>query len=272
MNAETFLISGPRQQAAGDFLLGSAEDFLGGAPSATRPTAPLPSASGAGGVLADGHHAGSDLTAEERAAMGPAPGPDMTPGLVLHPDGRREVKWMPIAGKLSTMGEARKQSLRSEIDVGRANLGEYNTWLKEKLTNPAAGLVPLTQMAPSAQTARNAFDVLGAAGLAMTPTVDPERARSQKELMERPDAEPDTASKVTAGAIKVALGIPESMTSPAAVATMGASAAVQRGAALAFLADTGRHTPEAARAAGAASVEGDAQEMTEAIGGLALNF
>lgn len=116
----------------------------------------------------------------------------------------------------------------------------------------ALSLVPR----PTAQQVQDAFDVV----------------RNPLDLA-APSRPPSEAAKVTAGVANVGRGVAESLVSPLGVATMGTGAlpgAAGRAVSGAFLADMARHVPEQARAAGAASVEGDTQEKVEAFGNLAV--
>ena len=105
------------------------------------------------------------------------------------------------------------------------------------------GLVPISRLAPSAQTVQNALDVLASSS--------PELSQAEsEELLLRKEQPPDVLSKTVAGVEGSLLRGAESMTSPAMLATAGlatAPAAVGRIASGAFAAHMASQVPEASK-------------------------
>jgi hypothetical protein len=137
------------------------------------------------------------------------------------------------------------------------------------LADPKFIVEPLVSLPRvTGQNFADALDVIAAGALA------PTRPDLAQTVMEAPSRAPSTAEKVAAGVVNVAKTVPETFTSPLGVATLGMSAlpqVAQRVVSGGFAADMARHVPEAARAAGEASVTGDAEANVEAIGSLLLN-
>lgn len=139
-------------------------------------------------------------------------------------------------------------------------------------------LEPLAKVAGSVtgQQVQDAFDYLNQkwAGFVAPKMGAPLSDQEKQELVGSRSEPPSTSAKVTAGAQNVAAGAANSFTSPLGIATLGQGALpqlAQRLVSLGFAVDMGRHLPEAASAAGAASVSGDAQEKTEAFGSLLVD-
>jgi hypothetical protein len=137
---------------------------------------------------------------------------------------------------------------------------------------------PLVKVAKSVtgQQVEDAFDYLNQkwAGFVAPKMGVPLSDQEKQEVVGSRSEPPATAAKVTAGAQNVAAGAANAFTSPLGIATLGQGALpqlAQRLISLGFAVDMGRHLPEAAQAAGAASVSGDAQEKTEAFGSLVVD-
>jgi phage FluMu protein gp41 len=89
----------------------------------------------------------------------------------------------------------------------------------------------------------------------------------------RPQQKPEKIDQAVAGVQNVAANAVNSLTSPVGIATLGQGAlpsVLGKAVTGAFVADMARHTPEAARAAGEASVNGDLQQKIEAYGNLGV--
>jgi hypothetical protein len=89
----------------------------------------------------------------------------------------------------------------------------------------------------------------------------------------RPQQKPEKIDQAVAGVQNVAANAVNSLISPVGLATLGQGAlpsVLGKAVTGAFVADMARHTPEAARAAGEASVNGDLQQKIEAYGNLGV--
>lgn len=153
------------------------------------------------------------------------------------------------------------------VDTARAAIEDPGAAITEPL-------LKVTEMAPSRQEIQDAFDVLTAQMVVGTPEIPSEEAyQRSEELMGGPSQAPGPAAQATQAAIKVGLGVPEFMTSPLGIATLGQGMlpqALQRGVSGAFAVDMARHIPEQAQAAGEASVMGDVGQQVEAFGNLGI--
>lgn len=124
------------------------------------------------------------------------------------------------------------------------------------------------------QDIADAIDVLGAAGYATSGAPSAEKSALAQEIMAAPSRTPGTTEKVAAALGNVGGKAVNSVTSPLGIATLGQGMlpkTLQRLISGAFAADMARHTPEMAREAGKASVEGDIEKQVETIGDLLMN-
>lgn len=204
-------------------------------------------------------------TPEEIAAYQPRPLRELTPDEQSRLGYTAPGRVMPSTEERSKMGG---------FERGVENLKDYRDYIAQLAKKPTQAIVPLTKLAPSAQTVQDAFDVIRAAEMQVGASETGEEvADTAQELIERPSVPPTPEAQIAAGAIKAGLAIPETMTSPLGVATLGQGAlpaAASRVISGAFAADMASHLPEQARAAGTASVVGTPGQKTEAFSNLGI--
>ena len=124
-------------------------------------------------------------------------------------------------------------------------------------------IVPLSRLAPSAQTIQDALQAISSAS--------PELTEAESEAVLTRNAEPDTLAKVLAGVEESALGTGESLTTPFNIATLGTAAlpkTIGRIVSGLFSADMASHFPDLVAALKSAVARNDTQGISKAIGDL----
>lgn len=153
---------------------------------------------------------------------------------------------------------------------GRNEMAPNPAWEGVKLVDSPLDItkgLPFHKLAVSAETVRDAWDVLKA--------MQERSGRTMQERLEGTNTPPTTGAKITAGAVAAGLTVPETMTSPLGIATLGAGAAGATAARVvsgAFAADMLKNTPEqVVDVYEAFKLDLGPEEATKRIGALTLN-